>query len=570
MTRHVLRLCLLVMLMIGASPVLMRADAQDAVYPLPAPLYILTSDYAVLRIDPQSGAQTIITSPNQQVLDFAIAPDGEWIAYRSLDSGSVVIGEIDGMSGYVLDFDSYGPASGTAQTIAWNADSSALAYLLPNAVRIAEFGKGEYGAPVFSNYAGTWTSTYWLEPGALVVIDETGNTTQLSGGNGSWTSAPAAAQPLRPPGPAQATLTPEGVQLVDRGLVPNTAGALAFDWGPLPAPVLTPRTLPADLYYLAVDEAGIQQVWQLAQADAQPRVLTRESVSVTHYAVSPVGGRLAYITGRDLITADADGSNRLSVAQVDTQQAGAGLDWSPEGSQVAYHDSVGVWVVPGNGSSPSRQLVGHRFPQANDDPVSVQVFLNPRWSPDGAHLLVTIGLWEGSQQGIIEIATGQLAELNAYTSRAAWTQDKRVLSWSASMGYEMPGLFLSDPATPQARPTDLVTEGTPVADVFQQPDGSIVIVRPNTVQMGPQYVHLEIAPALGAAFTPMPNLIGGYLSQPQVMLGNDQRPVVAGFRAMTYNDRGAASGDLVILDLSTGELSRVPTHGPVSRVQWGP
>ncbi len=90
-------LMLLILLVSG------QALAQDSVFPLPAPLYILTSEHQILRVDPQTGEQTIVSPEGQRVLDFDIAPDGEWYAYRTED-GAVIISDMKTGSGYVVEF----------------------------------------------------------------------------------------------------------------------------------------------------------------------------------------------------------------------------------------------------------------------------------------------------------------------------------------------------------------------------------------------------------------------------------------------------------------------------------
>ena len=72
MTR-LLRLAMMVSLVALAARPVTLAHAQEGVFPLPAPLYILTSQHDLIYVDPANGGQTVISSPGQPVADFDIA-----------------------------------------------------------------------------------------------------------------------------------------------------------------------------------------------------------------------------------------------------------------------------------------------------------------------------------------------------------------------------------------------------------------------------------------------------------------------------------------------------------------
>jgi hypothetical protein len=132
-------LSIIVLLAVSAIPGL--AFAQDTVFPLPADLYILTSDQMIVRVDATNGGQTIISPPDQPVTDFAIAPDGAWYIYRTSANNAVIVAQIDNISGFVLEFDVPMPLEPTGQSIVWSPDASAVAYLVQGGVRIAEWAR---------------------------------------------------------------------------------------------------------------------------------------------------------------------------------------------------------------------------------------------------------------------------------------------------------------------------------------------------------------------------------------------------------------------------------------------
>lgn len=95
------------------------AHAQDAsVFPLPADLYILTSEQRVLRIDAVTGEQTPVSPEGQPVAAFDIAPGGGWYAYRTLDTQAVIVSALSGLSGFVVEFDQPLPAGDAGQSVA--------------------------------------------------------------------------------------------------------------------------------------------------------------------------------------------------------------------------------------------------------------------------------------------------------------------------------------------------------------------------------------------------------------------------------------------------------------------
>jgi hypothetical protein len=547
------------------------ATAQDAAFPLPAPLYLLTSQHQVLHVDPQTGEQTVITPEGQRVLDFDIAPDGQWIVYRTTDS-MVIVSEMATGSGYVLEFDAPGPStSGPAQTLAWSPDVTAIAYVVADGVRIAELGAGDYGAPLLSTIQGPWIEFYWVDATTIIASDLAGKTTRISGTRDQWTVEAVSGVDVRAQPSIPSYLTAEGVWLDNQTVIPRTAGALAYDWGPPPLPVVDGLVMPDNLYYLAADAQGIAQVWQLPQTGDALRPLTAESVDVTAYAISPDQREIAYITADKLIITDLDGADRRSVATLQTGDLPPSLDWNRTGTQLAFNDGRGVWTVPADGSQPQRVLATNQPPDNQTGPVDVQLYIDPRWSPGDTRVLVGIAHWEGGGLGVIDVATGNITLLpNLSGSQGRWTADGRVLLWESYWGYVAPGLFVVDPANPDAQPIPVLDPGTPVMDVIQRDHGDWFVLLGSAPQDGPQYVHVLSAASLDGPFQPVAgNGAGGFANSPRLVVPDSSASLVAGLRGLTYTNQGQARGDLVIVNMSTGETDQIRTNGPVWNVTWG-
>lgn len=550
--------------------------AQEGAFPLPAPLYILTAQHELIAVDPINGGQTVLSQPGQPIADFDIAPDGEWYVYRSPANNAVIVARLDGGSGYVLEFaDAAPPASGPAQTIAWSPDAGRIAYLIPEGVRVAELGVGEYGSPVFDTLQGAWVELYWADATTLIVSDASGKVTRITGTAGRWALTPAPEIPARPQPPVLSYLAAQGVVREGNLVVPGTAGALAFDWGPLPSPATdvpgSALALPADLIFVAADARGTPQVWRAAQAGGALVTLTAETAPVLRYDLAPDGERIAYTTADALVVARLDGGDRRSLA---TLQPGAWPPrpaWSPDGTRIAYHDGRGLWVVPADGSSPPRLIVQSTPYAENVAPVNVRVYFDPRWSQDGRLLLAGIGYWEGTGVGIFDAQTGAaIYQAGTPTGAAIWADDGRILTWGSFWGYSTPGLFALDPAAgPNAEPVPLLPVGTPVLDVTADSARVWYVLTTSTPELGPQYLRVLAAPALSGPYAPLAGGAGGFASVPTLGVGIPGGPVIAaGLRHMTYGDDGRPRGELFLIDMRTGQTLQVRTFGPVSEVHW--
>ena len=77
-----------------------------------------------------------------------------------------------------------------------------------------------------------------------------------------------------------------------------------------PEPDTATGLLPHSLYYQATDSAGWMQVFRMEKDGRTVKQVTSEPGDLTHYAVSPVDGSVAYVFGNQLIWVNVDGTGR--------------------------------------------------------------------------------------------------------------------------------------------------------------------------------------------------------------------------------------------------------------------
>ncbi len=652
----------------AAGPARGPALAQEQELPLPADLFVLTESNQVMHISRGSSFAAAITPPEQGVVDFGVAPDGQWIAYRTAtgEDGAtrpfLAVTAVDGLSGQVVEFEEADqpPITGRGRTLAWSPDGTAIAYTTGAGLRLYLAGVGEEGAAVFQDLAGgpflnlLWSpgggylaaeaegnvwSVYrretarmtfagqvpasagaaWVREGVLALAPPAGGLIALSVADGSQTvllgAEVVASQPTRITGgrliflvhgssgqrfaarrfgtvdlqsgeyqefEALLELTaamrwlPNGAALlatIDGTLTviePRTdarrelmTGVKFYDWGPLPPQEAAGVALPADLYFLCRDEAGVAQLWRLPADGGPAEQVTAEASNVVDYSLSPDGSQIAYTAGGSLVVAGADGTGSRELSPV-AERPGAGgqPDWSPDGRMIAFVRD-GIWLIPATGGART-ELVADRLGE-DTPPDQVRVYLRPRWNPSGSLLLVEIGYYEGSGLGILPITGGEALELPTGASQGTWLPNGLVLAWDYGRAYATPGLYLVDPVNIGAVVT-VLDEAWHIRDAAPLANEAAMVLRDTGGGdfLGPRVVQPFLVPLLPEAL-PIPHGQGGLLEAP--VLSPEGR-YAAGLRQAGQGDFGLA-GRLAIVHLETGERFAVETPGEVWGLQWG-
>jgi Tol biopolymer transport system component len=198
---------------------------------------------------------------------------------------------------------------------------------------------------------------------------------------------------------------------------------------PVTIEVLPPSTgvLPSALYFLS-EQSGTAQIWRLESDGATRAQITSEPAPVGAYALSRDGGTIAFVSQNQLILIRRDGTDRRVLVDFGEEHGGSPA-FSPDGRLAYARNGIRIY----NPASGADQLLIAN--QTGGSPANFAVYTPREWSPDGSKLLVTIGYYEGAENGILSAADGSVLATGPYTDMFAWTNDSlSVLLASSTYG----------------------------------------------------------------------------------------------------------------------------------------
>jgi hypothetical protein len=150
-------------LLLGLVPAL----AQDGI-DLPAPLYVLNNTGQVQRLGLGAEGLTTITPEDVFILDFGIAPDDAWIAYRTESELAIVPLYGSGAPALTLDA-GLPPARGRGDTVAWAPTGDALAYTTDDG---AGLWLNRFPEPITTTFGdGNFVELIWSPDGRYLAAE---------------------------------------------------------------------------------------------------------------------------------------------------------------------------------------------------------------------------------------------------------------------------------------------------------------------------------------------------------------------------------------------------------------
>jgi hypothetical protein len=189
-----------------------------------------------------------------------------------------------------------------------------------------------------------------------------------------------------------------------------------------PTVAYRPGLLAARLYFISGLLGGdaqnpspdSYQIWRLETDGQTTRRLTTQTLPVMAFDLSPADGSLAYITGNQLLLADANGTvSRVLVAgeplpakpdlSFNLEKQLFNVVWSPDGQKLAYGlNGVNVLDLSSGKSTP---LLVNQVPPDGQAARMIR-YLPLRWSPDGSTLVVSFA--EDTLLGLLPADGGDL------------------------------------------------------------------------------------------------------------------------------------------------------------------
>lgn len=333
--------------------------------------------------------------------------------------------------------------------------------------------------------------------------------------------------------------------------------AVAYGWGRALLPTVDGYAVPSNLFFIARDEDGVAQVWQLFRDATPPTPLTRATADVTAYTLSPDGFTVAYFSGGVLWTQQLnDGSE--AQPRYTLNHTAYRLDFSPDGGTLAYDDGTGnVWTADvGGAGEPSIAL-------AYDEALA-RGFARPRYAPNFGAMLVDILTEESGGTGLLDTTSGELRELFYGYQNAHWLYDGRIMTFAPQGPFYQAGVQITpfnDLDTPQIVLPDSVSVRS-AALVPQRRTEDVRVIFDGGEVIGPYPLRVYNFRD-GAGLTPL--LERGFAASPQL---SPDGTTVAGYVQPVRGADGTQWGALTLVDVASGEQVRLSVPAPVRDVWW--
>ncbi len=329
-------------------------------------------------------------------------------------------------------------------------------------------------------------------------------------------------------------------------------GVTQIAWSPPLPRLVTSLPLDGDLFFLASDGNGVNQLWRLVASGSEVATqVTHEPYNVIDFAISRDKSRAAVTMGGQIVVTaldNPDPTKDILMAKLNDDLVGGQPDWRPDGQQVVYRDRDGLYLAEIN------SLATADSTRANYRPPVFQKgnYRHPRYSADGNALLVQQSDSSGQWQTVmIDLPKGGITPVKAAptSDRFAWGPGNLVLTYGGSGNLQV-GHF----STPDFQPAADAT--WQIADARFISDKSLAFLRNVGWSSGPEAVQLYTAD-LGS----LPKAQGLPGTIPDAMLSPTGRFAAGIVRSGTITQ-------LIILNLQNGQKVRIVGVDDVSSVAW--
>lgn len=359
-----------------------------------------------------------------------------------------------------------------------------------------------------------------------------------------------------------------------------------------------PTLLPAPLYFIGQNG----QIMRLEADGLALQQITDVPEGIQDFDVSPVDGRLAYVSGNKLIETGPNGDKPIvkvdagqiaidpTVAPVEQAQFTQTIErprFSPDGGKIAFGLNGVNLILAGAATEYATLIASDPYPGYNDpnfgrSEEAIRFFWPASWAPDGQRLLVDFAYYpEGGGLAVLDLTTN---EWNVVTNPDGivccdwtWTTNSEVAILASDLtAYGVPGLAQVSPVTGVgqtiihgAPETPGVTGLPPSLQVFKAPyaavDGRILTFVAIGYQDEPAQPQFHMA-ALAPGETETTPLRDDAYYPVEALWASDGRGavIVTPGPSSTY----PIVGPLLWLPANGGPAVPLPTSGGALR--WGP
>ena len=338
-------------------------------------------------------------------------------------------------------------------------------------------------------------------------------------------------------------------------------------------------------YYIASDEDGIQQVFQLVlDGDINAsRQITRAVSDVLTYGIAYDGLAVAYISDRHLWLQPVHTEEPESLASINTDNIFGRPVFSQDGQYIAYTDN-GVWLVDLSTRETRRLVQDVPLTEGATNAEEFRIYSPELFvlgnDGDAAWLVLDIGIWEWNSAGLYDLRAGELQMIDdvLYTDLLPLYGGRALIYGNNALDGEPVLRAASDLNTIETFDEVLNFSGL-IENVTLFADQAVEIA-PGTVRVFGSmfgaawdfngrfyfdYNLMEKSP-IAVNMLPLPLSETGVVETGPLSPDGELVPI---YLDTIWTETGSKSGQVVIMDVATSE-EVVTLEGTVSAFQWQP